>query len=92
MPTAKPMTGQQYIEMAAKIYNVAPKYMAVNKLMLWSYGLFVKVVMGTVEMYYQYNHDYDFNSDKFEKAFNYKPETYENGIKLMSETVYKKQV
>jgi len=92
MPTAKPMTGQQYIEMAAKIYNVAPKYMAVNKLMLWSYGLFVKVVMGTVEMYYQYNHDYDFNSDKFEKAFNYTPTKYEGGIKLMSETVYKKQV
>ena len=51
------------------------------------YGLFVKVVMGTVaEMYYQYDHDYNFNSSKFEKAFNFKPTSYADGIKLMSET------
>jgi nucleoside-diphosphate-sugar epimerase len=90
MPTAKPLTGQQFIDLAARIYGVKPKYFRVNKFMLWLYGLFVKVVMGTVEMYYQYDHDYDFNSDKFEKAFNFKPTSYEDGIKLMSETVYKK--
>ncbi|HTE00008.1 MAG TPA: NAD-dependent epimerase/dehydratase family protein [Mucilaginibacter sp.] len=90
LPTAAPLTGKQFIELAAKTYGVAPKYFAVNKFMLWMYGLFVKVVMGTVEMYYQYNHDYDFNSDKFEKAFNFKPTSYEDGLKLMSETVYKK--
>ncbi|HTI60593.1 NAD-dependent epimerase/dehydratase family protein [Mucilaginibacter sp.] len=88
MPTTAPLTGNQFIEMAAKIYGVDPKFMAVNKAMLWMYGLFVKVVMGTVEMYYQYNHDYIFNSDKFEKAFNFKPTPYEDGIKLMSETFY----
>jgi nucleoside-diphosphate-sugar epimerase len=90
MPTAKPVTGKQFIKMAAGVYGVQPKYMAVNKLMLWAYGLFNKTVMGTVEMYYQYNHDYNFNSDKFEKAFNFKPTAYEHGIKLMSETLYKK--
>jgi nucleoside-diphosphate-sugar epimerase len=90
MPTAAPLTCKQFIEMAAGIYGVQPKYMAVNKLMLWTYGLFNKVVMGTVEMYYQYNHDYNFNSDKFEKAFDYKPASYHDGIKLMSETFYKK--
>lgn len=90
MPTAAPITGVQFMEMAAGIYGVNPKYMAVNKTMMWLYGLFVKVVMGTVEMYYQYNHDYNFNSDKFEKAFNFKPTAYQDGIKLMSETLYKK--
>jgi len=90
MPTAAPLKGKQFIDMAASIYGVKPKYMAINKFLLWTYGLFVKVVMGTVEMYYQYNHDYNFNSDKFEKAFNFKPTTYEDGIKLMSETLYKK--
>lgn len=90
MPTTAPLTGNQFIEMAAKIYGVDPKFMAVNKAMLWMYGLFVKVIMGTVEMYYQYNHDYIFNSDKFEKAFNFKPTPYEDGIKLMSETFYPK--
>ncbi|MGZ3750254.1 MAG: NAD-dependent epimerase/dehydratase family protein [Mucilaginibacter sp.] len=90
MPTAAPLTGVQFIEMAAKIYGVDPKFMAVNKPMLWMYGLFVKVVMGTVEMYYQYNHDYNFNSSKFEKAFNFKPTSYMDGIKVLSETLYKK--
>jgi nucleoside-diphosphate-sugar epimerase len=90
MPTAVPITGKQYIEMAANIYGVQPKLMAVNKAVLWAFGLFKKVVMGTVEMYYQYDHDYNFNSDKFEKAFNFKPTTYRDGIKLMSETLYKK--
>ena len=90
MPSAAPLTGVQYIEMAANIYGVNPKYMAVNKTMLWMYGLFVKVVMGTVEMYYQYNHDYNFSSAKFEKVFNFKPTAYKDGIRLMSETIYKK--
>ena len=90
MPTAKPLTGQQFIEMAANIYGVKPKYMAINKFLLWLYGLFVKTVMGTVEMYYQYDHDYDFNSNKFEKAFNVKPTSYEDGIKALSQSLYKK--
>jgi nucleoside-diphosphate-sugar epimerase len=91
LPTAPVKTGKEFIEMAASIYGVKPKFMAINKFMLWLVGLFQKVVAGTVEMYYQYNHDYNFNSDKFEKAFNFKPTSYEDGIKHMSETNYKKQ-
>lgn len=90
MPTAKPLTGKQFVEMAARIYGVKPKFMAINKFMLWLVGLFQKVVMGTVEMYYQYNHDYNFNSDKFEKAFNMKPTSYEEGIRNLSETLFKR--
>ena len=89
MPTAKVLPGKQLIEMAANVYGVKPKYFAVNKFMLWAYGLFNKQVMGTVEMYYQYNHDYNFDSSKFEKAFNFKPTSYADGIKHMSETLYK---
>ena len=90
MPTAKPLTGKQFIELAARIYGVKPKFMVINKFMLWLVGLFQKVVMGTVEMYYQYNHDYNFDSDKFEKAFNMKPTSYEEGIRNLSETLFKR--
>ena len=65
------------------------KYMRVNKFMLRLIGLFQKVVMGTVEMYYQYNHDYIFDSSKFEKAFNFKPTSYKDGIKEMAKSLYK---
>jgi nucleoside-diphosphate-sugar epimerase len=89
IPTATPITGKQFIELAASIYKVKPKFFAVNKFLLWAYGLFNKTVMGTVEMYYQYDHDYIFNSSKFEKAFNFKPTSYEDGIREMSQTLYK---
>jgi nucleoside-diphosphate-sugar epimerase len=89
MPTAPAITGKQFIELAASIYKVKPKFFAVNKFLLWVYGLFNKTVMGTVEMYYQYNHDYIFDSGKFEKAFNFKPTSYADGMKHMSETLYK---
>ncbi len=89
LPTAPPLTGKQFIELAAGVYHVKPQYMAINKLLLFIAGLFNKVVMGTVEMYYQYSHDYIFDSSKFEKAFNFKPTSYRDGIKQLSETLYK---
>lgn len=90
MPTAAPLKGTEFIEMASNIYGVDPKYMPLKKWMLQLFGLFDKMTSELVEMYYQYDHDYNFNSSKFEKAFNFKPTSYEDGIKLMSETIYKK--
>jgi nucleoside-diphosphate-sugar epimerase len=89
MPTAPVLTGKQFIKIAAGTYHTEPKYMVINKLLLFIAGLFNKVIRGTIEMYYQYNHDYIFDSSKFEKAFNFKPTSYEDGIKYMSATLYK---
>jgi len=89
LPTAPALTGKQFIEMAAGIYHTKPAYFSLKKWMLWTIGKFMKVVAGTVEMYYQYDHDYLFDSSKFEKRFNFKPTPYEDGIKKMSETLYK---
>ncbi|MBD1383812.1 NAD-dependent epimerase/dehydratase family protein [Mucilaginibacter rigui] len=89
LPTAPAMTGHQFLELAARIYGVKPKFMRVRKFMLWILGLFNKLIAGTVEMYYQTDHDYIFNSDKFEKAFKFKPTSYEDGIKEVAKTIYK---
>ncbi|MCX2431232.1 NAD-dependent epimerase/dehydratase family protein [Pedobacter sp. GR22-10] len=91
LPTAKPITGIEFMRLAAEIYQVQPKYTTINKLMLRLFGLFKKVVAGTVEMYYQYDHDYQFDSSKFEQYFNVKPTNYVDGITNISETMYKKQ-
>lgn len=88
LPTAAPISGKEFITLTAGIYGVKPAYSSVNKFMLQLVGLFKKVVAGTVEMYYQYDHDYNFDSSKFEKAFNVKPTSYSEGIKNMSETLY----
>jgi len=89
LPTAPALTGVEFINLAASVFNVKPKYMTVNKLMLQIIGLFNKVIAGTVEMYYQYDHNYNFNSDKFEKAFQVKPTAYEDGIKQLSQKLFK---
>ncbi|WP_316759472.1 NAD-dependent epimerase/dehydratase family protein [Pedobacter aquatilis] len=91
LPTSAPLKGKEFIEMAAKIYGTKPSYSTINKLMLRLVGFFKKVVAGTVEMYYQYDHDYHFDSSKFEKAFNFKPTSYYDGILKLSETMYEKQ-
>ncbi len=68
LPTAPALTGKQFIEMAAGIYRVDPKSFAIKKFMLQLFGLFNKTVGELVEMYYQYDHDYIFDSTKFEKG------------------------
>ena len=89
LPTAPAITGRQFLDIAASAYQVKPKYMRIRKFMLWIFGLFNKVIKGAVEMYYQFDHDYIFDSSKFEKAFNFKPTSYADGIKHMSQTFYK---
>jgi len=89
LPTPPAVTGKEFMTIAAGVYGIKPKFMVLRKYMLWLIGLFQKVVMGTVEMYYQYDHDYIFDSSKFEKAFNFKPASYEEGLTELSKTLYK---
>jgi nucleoside-diphosphate-sugar epimerase len=89
MPTAAPLSGKAFIELAARAFNVEPKYSTINKLMMQLVGIFSKPTRGSVEMYYQYDHDYIFNSAKFEQAFNVQPTAYADGIKHLSETLFK---
>jgi nucleoside-diphosphate-sugar epimerase len=89
LPTAPAMTGKQIMHMSAVIYHTKPSYMRVSKLMLQLLGLFNPLIRGTVEMYYQQAYDYIFDSSKFEKAFNFVPTPYEEGIRHSSETLYK---
>ena len=81
LPTASALTGTQLIHLAAKEFNVKPGYMEVNKLLLNAMGLFNKLIQETSEMYYQYQHDYIFSSEKFETTYNLHPLEYEEGIR-----------
>ena len=74
------LTGKEFIELAAKEMSIKPDYMVVKKWMLSMLGLFNKVIQENNEMLYQNDTDYLFDSTKFEKAFNYKPISYEEGI------------
>jgi len=74
------LTGKEFIELVAKAMSVKPDYMVVKKWMLSMLGLFNKVIKENNEMLYQNDTDYLFDSTKFEKAFNFKPISYEEGI------------
>ena len=74
------LTGREFIELAAKAFGVKPEYTVLKKWMLSMVGLFIKEIKENNEMLYQNNSDYLFDSTKFEKAFNYQPISYEEGI------------
>lgn len=81
LPTDKNiLTGKEFIELTAKAFGVEPKYTVLKKWMIKMVGIFVPVVKESVEMLYQNEYDYLFDSTKFEKAFNFKPTSYQDGI------------
>jgi nucleoside-diphosphate-sugar epimerase len=82
LPTDKNvMPIKEFIELAAKEFKVEPKYSVMGNGMLMLVGLFNKNVKENMEMLYQLENDYLFDSSKFEKRFNIKPTPYKDGIK-----------
>jgi nucleoside-diphosphate-sugar epimerase len=88
LPTASPLRGIDFINLATKVFDWPPKYTKINKLMLQLVGLFNPLIKSTIEMYYQYQYDYHFDSSKFEKAFNQKPLSYKEGITHLANGYY----
>lgn len=82
LPTSpERLTGKQLIETAARIVNRKPSFMVLSPFMLSLLGLFSRQLKELVEMQYQNNQDYFFNSEKFNKAFHFTPTSYEEGIR-----------
>ncbi|MEM9884997.1 MAG: NAD-dependent epimerase/dehydratase family protein [Bacteroidota bacterium] len=82
LPTAaQPPTGKEWIECAAAIMQTKADYQVASKMMTRLIGLFVPVMRETVEMIYQYEQPYVFNSSKFENRFGVLPTSYEEGLK-----------
>ncbi|CAN5397689.1 SDR family oxidoreductase [soil metagenome] len=72
-------TGKEFIEMAAQAYGVKPKYTVLKKWMMQIVGLFNPLVKENLEMLYQYENDYLFDSRKFDERF-FKATPYKEGI------------
>jgi nucleoside-diphosphate-sugar epimerase len=82
LPTCNPgITGKAFIELAAKEIGVDPKFSVLTKWMIRLAGLFDKTISESVEMLYQSEFDYYFDSTKFNNFFSYKPTAYPEGIK-----------
>jgi nucleoside-diphosphate-sugar epimerase len=82
LPTAtNPPIGKEWVALIAKELEVKPKVMSFPKWMIKLMGLFMPIMKEMVEMLYQYDRDYVFNSTKFEERFKVKPTSYKDGIK-----------
>jgi len=90
LPTAaNPFTGKEWIEGIAHKMHTKSKYRVVSKLMVRLIGLFAPIMKESVEMVYQYDRDYIFDSSKFEKTFDFQPTPYVDRINAIIETDYK---
>jgi nucleoside-diphosphate-sugar epimerase len=81
LPTDKnTLTGKEFIGLVAKAFGVKPSHMVLPKWLLSTVGLFNPVIRESMEMLYQNEVDYIFDSSKFEKAFGVTPTSYHKGI------------
>ncbi|MEZ4773973.1 MAG: NAD-dependent epimerase/dehydratase family protein [Bacteroidia bacterium] len=81
LPTDKQvLTGKEFIENVAAAFGVPPKYSVLSKFMLRLVGLFIPPVGESIEMLYQNEDDYLFDSSKFDRKFSMKPTPYLDGI------------
>lgn len=89
LPTAPdPPTGREWIEAAAREMGVKPGFQVAPKFLVSLMGLFMPLIKEMVEMLYQYDRDYIFDSKKFEERFNFKPTPYLEGIKQIVQSDY----
>jgi nucleoside-diphosphate-sugar epimerase len=86
LPSVQPaLTGREFIQLAAASMNASPKVTVLPKWLLKIIGLFVPFLKEAYEMNYQDEYPLRFSSAKFEKAFNFKPTSYEEGVKKTAE-------
>jgi nucleoside-diphosphate-sugar epimerase len=86
LPSVLPaITAHDFISIAAKYMNVKAKVQILPKWLISIVGLFVPIMKEMSEMLYQSEFPYEFDSSKFEKAFQFKPTSYEEGIRLTAE-------
>ncbi|MHA4807716.1 NAD-dependent epimerase/dehydratase family protein [Flavitalea flava] len=82
LPTASDtLTGDEFIALAAEALGKVPRTQVLPGWMVKLGGLFDKTTAELYEMLYQYKFEYLFDSSKFEKAYNFQPVSYAEGIK-----------
>ena len=90
LPTApSPPTGREWIEKIAAALDVPPKSRVAGDFMLRVMGLFSPTLREVRAMAYQYDRDYVFESDKFNRRFDFTPTSCEDGIRAVVDADYR---
>lgn len=75
------LTGREFTELFSFEMKAERKIIILSGVLLTLFGFFVPVLKEMREMMYQYDRDYVFDSSKFEKRFNFRPTTYQEGVR-----------
>lgn len=82
LPTAEsPPTAREWIDMAAEMMQAKARIQLLTPFIASVMGIFIPVMKEVKEMMYQYQSDYVFVSDKFNKAFNFTPTSPKEGLR-----------
>ena len=93
LPTApNPFTGEEWINNIAKEMGIEAKFQTAPQLLVKVLGLFMPIMKEMVEMIYQYDRDYVFDSSKFESKFDFKPTSYLDGIKSVIDLEFRSKL
>jgi len=76
-----PLTGKEFVAIAAKEFGVAPKYRVLRRPLLRIAGWFDPLVAESYEMLYQSDSPYLFDSSKFAREFGFVGTSYAEGIR-----------
>lgn len=87
LPTDKNTpTGRELIALYAKEMNASDRVSVMPLWLIKTLGLFIPVLKEMPEMIYQYDRDYIFDSSKFERKFDFRITTYQEGVKKAVES------
>lgn len=81
LTSKEPMSGEAYVRIACELAGQPFKVQVAPRWMLGLMGLFVPVLRENMEMLYQFEHDYRFDSSKLEQALSVRPTDYREGIR-----------
>lgn len=81
LPAASPpLTATEFVGIAARAIGAEARLKVLRPWMLRVAGLFNRTIAELVEMLYQYEIPYIFDSSKFERRFTFSPTPYARGI------------
>jgi nucleoside-diphosphate-sugar epimerase len=84
--TPNPLTGNEFVALAAKEFGVAQKYRVLSRPMLRLAGWFDPLVAESYEMLYQSDSPYLFDSGKFGREFGFAGTPYADGIRATADS------
>jgi nucleoside-diphosphate-sugar epimerase len=88
LPTdTTPLTGKQWMEAFAKVFDTQARYNVTTKGMMTVLGLFIPVLREVKEMTYQFEEDYGFDSSKFTNRFHINATPYTDAIRQVAQAI-----